>query len=147
VYVKGEKDLPREVFWEQQKHDHEHPHDHEHVHGRGLTEISESIEKAAISGTAKATAIRIFEALGEAEAEIHNTSIERVDFHEVGAVDAMVDVVCAAVGAPGRCGMGVRHWMRAAAPSSAARNPSVPAPAALKLSGCGICSRDRRSNW
>jgi hypothetical protein len=44
-------------------------------------------------------AIALFEALGRAEAKIHNTSIESVHFHEVGAVDAMVDIVCAAVGA------------------------------------------------
>jgi len=77
------------------KHEHGHPHDH----GRGLTEIREIIHKAAISETAKKTAIAIFEALGASEAKIHATSIEKVHFHEVGAVDAMVDIVCAAVGA------------------------------------------------
>ena len=93
-------------------HDHEHaagaeisragapaPHEHAHVHSRGLTEIREIISRAAISDTAKKTAIAIFEALGTAEAKIHATSIEQVHFHEVGAVDAMVDIVCAAVGA------------------------------------------------
>jgi uncharacterized protein (TIGR00299 family) protein len=100
----------------QHSHDHEHHPDHEHSsetevsragapaphkheHGRGLTEIREIIRKAAISGTAKKTAIAIFEALGTAEAKIHATSIEKVHCHEVGAVDAMVDIVCAAVGA------------------------------------------------
>src|SRR6202007_2983040 len=72
---------------------------HSHEHGRGLTEIREIIRKAAISETAKKTAVAIFEALGAAEAKIHATSIEKVHFHEVGAVDAMVDIVCAAVGA------------------------------------------------
>ena len=75
------------------------PHQREHSHGRGLTEIREIISKAAISGSAKKTAISIFEALGAAEAKIHNTAIEKVHFHEVGAVDAMVDIVCTAVGA------------------------------------------------
>jgi pyridinium-3,5-bisthiocarboxylic acid mononucleotide nickel chelatase len=78
---------------------HEHSHPHEHAHSRGLTEIREIIGKAAIKETAKRTAIAIFEALGTAEAKIHATSIEDVHFHEVGAVDAMVDIVCAAVGA------------------------------------------------
>lgn len=78
---------------------HEHSHEHSHSHGRGLTEIREIIGKSAISATAKNTAIAIFEALGAAEAKIHSTSIEKVHFHEVGAVDAMVDIVCAAVGA------------------------------------------------
>ena len=76
-----------------------HTHPHEHSHSRGLTEIREIIGKAAISDTAKTTAISIFEALGAAEAKIHATSIEKVHLHEVGAVDAMVDIVCASVGA------------------------------------------------
>ena len=70
-----------------------------HEHGRGLSEIREIISAASISEGAKETAIAIFDALGRAEAKIHNTSVESVHFHEVGAVDAMVDIVCAAVGA------------------------------------------------
>jgi len=80
-------------------HSDEHSHPHEHSHGRGLNEIREIIRKAAISEPAKKTAIMIFEALGAAEAKIHNSDIESVHFHEVGAVDAMVDIVGAAVGA------------------------------------------------
>jgi len=129
VYVGGEKELPREVYWEQKGHSHahDHPHthghDHEHVHlrehnyseskehspaaastshqhehGRGLKEIREVIRSSKIAESAKQTAIAIFETLGAAEAKIHNTDIEKIHFHEVGAVDAMVDVVCAAVG-------------------------------------------------
>jgi len=127
VWVDGEKDMPREVYWAKQEkherqhshhhdHDHEYHHDHlrssgsydsragtpppnEHSHSRGLTEIREIIGKSAISDSAKKTAVAIFEALGAAEAKIHATSIEKVHFHEVGAVDAMVDIVCASVGA------------------------------------------------
>jgi len=93
-------------------HDHQHspgpeaapagapaPHEHSPEHGRGLNEILEIIGRAPISVTASKTAVAIFEALGTAEAKIHATSIEKVHFHEVGAVDAMVDIVCAAVGA------------------------------------------------
>ena len=75
------------------------PHRRSHSHGCGLTEIKRIISAAAISDKSKKTAIAIFEALGRAEAKIHNTSIESVHFHEVGAADAMVDIVCAAVGA------------------------------------------------
>ena len=111
VWVNGEKDLPREQHWEQEHSHHPHSHDephtrshsqadeHSHDHGRGLNEIRQVISGAAISHGAKRTAIQIFAALGQAEAKIHNTSIESVHFHEVGAVDAMVDIVCAAVGA------------------------------------------------
>jgi uncharacterized protein (TIGR00299 family) protein len=75
------------------------PAPHKHSHGRGLTEIRGIISGATISEGAKKTAVAIFQALGAAEAKIHDTSIESVHFHEVGAVDAMVDIVCAAVGA------------------------------------------------
>jgi uncharacterized protein (TIGR00299 family) protein len=98
---------PEHHHGDKDHHDHEasraaphgHSHEHFHSHGRGLTEIREIIGKAGISDTAKKTAIAIFEALGTAEAKIHATSVEKVHFHEVGAVDAMVDIVCAAVGA------------------------------------------------
>ncbi len=114
VWVDGEKDAPRERHLvgkhaaEHHHHDepgHEHSHGHSHnhsnephTHGRGLVEIRGIIGEAAISAPAKQTAIAIFEALGAAEAKIHNTTAEAVHFHEVGAVDAMVDIVCAAVG-------------------------------------------------
>jgi uncharacterized protein (TIGR00299 family) protein len=134
VYASGEKDLPREVFLEQ--HGLDRPHEHSHEHGRTLTEIRHIIEKAAISSTAKATAIEIFEALGQAEAEIHNTSIDQVHFHEVGAVDAMVDIVCAAVGAES---LAVHEWV--CSPLNVGGGTvkcthgtlPVPAPATLKL--------------
>ena len=116
VWVDGEKDLPREEYWAKQdnvhhhgahEHGHQHEHSHEHSHKhhghdhphRGLSEIRRIISAAAISQSAKKTAIAIFEALGAAEAKIHNLPIEQVHFHEVGAVDAMIDIVCAAVGA------------------------------------------------
>ena len=160
VYCQGEKDLPREVFWEQQG-GHEHPHGHEHhqadarqheqrkqssragvpaprehSHARGLKEIRAIIARAAISSTAKTTAIRIFEALGAVEAEIHNTSIEKVHFHEVGALDAMVDIICAAVGAEA---LGVDEWVCSplnvggGTVKCAHGTLPVPAPATLKL--------------
>ncbi|HVI09852.1 MAG TPA: nickel pincer cofactor biosynthesis protein LarC [Candidatus Binatia bacterium] len=118
VWVDGEKDMPREEYWQKQEakphahahehhrehdheHDHAHAHDHAHDydHGRGLKEILQIISAASISESAKKTAITIFEHLGAAEAKIHSTNLENVHFHEVGAVDAMVDIVCAAVGA------------------------------------------------
>jgi hypothetical protein len=74
------------------------PVPHEHSHGRGLKEIKEIIGRAGIAESAKRTAIAMFEALGAAEAKIHDVDIEKIHFHEVGAVDAMVDIVCAAVG-------------------------------------------------
>ncbi len=175
VYAHGEKELPREVYWEQQAHKHavEHPDSpreharthshshhpraalgekhataptavfevvehtpHAHVHGRGLKEIQQIINRAPISEGARHKAVAIFQALGEAEAKVHNTNIELIHFHEVGAVDAMVDIVCAAVGAealgvdeivcsPLNVGGGIVKCAHGTLP--------VPAPATLEL--------------
>jgi uncharacterized protein (TIGR00299 family) protein len=70
-----------------------------HAHGRHLSEIKALIAASAISAQAKQTATAIFEALGAAEAKIHNVPVETIHFHEVGAVDAIVDIVCSSVGA------------------------------------------------
>jgi uncharacterized protein (TIGR00299 family) protein len=155
VYVNGKKDLPREIFSEQQGRDHsqqhapERSHEHrghthhdaghhhdDHQHGRSLNEIRRIIQKAAISNCAKRISIKIFEALGKAEAEIHNTSLDGVHFHEVGAVDAIVDIVCAAVGAES---LGIEEWVCSplnvggGTVKCAHGTLPVPAPAALKL--------------
>ena len=144
VHANGEKDLPREVFWEQQdndhahehSHGHDHSHEHRHEHGRTLRNIRKIIETAAIGSNPKRTAIKIFEALGQAEAEIHNVSIDQVHFHEVGAVDAMVDIVCAAVGAES---LEVEGWVCSplnvggGTVKCAHGTLPVPAPATLKL--------------
>src|SRR5215469_16112476 len=75
------------------------PHQHQHSHPhRGLSEIRKIISAAKISDSAKKIAISIFDALGSAEAKIHDVPVESIHFHEVGSVDAIVDIVCAAVG-------------------------------------------------
>ena len=71
---------------------------HEHHHHRGLSEIRRMIEQAELAPRVKARATQIFERLGAAEAKVHQVEIEKVHFHEVGAVDAIVDIVGAAVG-------------------------------------------------
>jgi len=74
-------------------------HTHSGGHGRALKEIRHIIGHSKTSESAKRLAISIFEKLGTAEAKIHNLPIDKIHFHEVGAVDAIVDIVCAAVGA------------------------------------------------
>jgi pyridinium-3,5-bisthiocarboxylic acid mononucleotide nickel chelatase len=111
VIVNGEEDAPRSsdpLSTHEHSHTHEHVphHEHEHKHGgakhqhgRGLIEIREIIRQAALNESAKKIAIAMFEKLGHAEAKIHNIPVEKIHFHEVGAVDALVDITCAAVGA------------------------------------------------
>ena len=78
------------------EHHHHHAHTHDHIH-RGLPEIREIILHSGITERAKKTALAIFQVLAEAEAKAHGTSIDEVHFHEVGAVDSIVDIVAAAV--------------------------------------------------
>jgi pyridinium-3,5-bisthiocarboxylic acid mononucleotide nickel chelatase len=76
-----------------------HSPGHAHAPTRGLSEILKIIAAAPISERAKQTASEIFRELGAAEAKVHNVAVDNIHFHEVGAADAIVDIVCAAVGA------------------------------------------------
>lgn len=83
-------------------HGHSHSegegHAHSHAHGhRGLPEIRKIIGCTHMSGRAKTTALHIFEILAHAEAKAHGVDIDHVHFHEVGAVDSIVDIVAVAV--------------------------------------------------
>lgn len=77
-------------------HSHSHGHEHKHEH-RGLPEILGLLDKAQMTEGARNTAVRIFEILAEAEAQAHGTTADQVHFHEVGAVDSIVDITAAAV--------------------------------------------------
>jgi len=82
-----------------EEHHHDHHHDHHHHHhgpNRELAEIRELILGSALSGPVKDRALRLFQRLGEAEAKAHGMPVERVHFHEVGAIDSIVDLVGAA---------------------------------------------------
>ncbi len=82
-------------------HSHDaHEHDPPHVHGRSLTAIRTLIQQAPLHDAVKATAIRAFELLGYSEAKIHNVPVAEIHFHEVGAVDATVDIVASTAGIP-----------------------------------------------
>lgn len=83
---------------DEQGHHHEFQEKKIHSHvNRGLLEIVEIINQAAITDQAKKLAIRIFSIIADAEAQAHGVPRERVHFHEVGAVDSIVDIVAVAV--------------------------------------------------
>ena len=134
-------------------HAHEHTHEHHEHHSheaeqqhsshghaphRSLSTILSIIQAAPLKNTVKQRASRAFQLLGEAEAAIHSIPIEEVHFHEVGAVDTIVDIVCAAAGAetlnvdrwrssPLNVGSGTVKCQHGTLP--------VPAPATLSLVG------------
>ena len=119
-------------------HAHTHEKHQHHAPHRSLSAIVEIIRSAPLTDAVKQRAIRAFQLLGEAEAAIHSVPVEKVHFHEVGAVDTIVDIVCAAVGAEA---LGVDRWL--SSPLNVGSGTvvcqhgtlPVPAPATLALLG------------
>ncbi|WP_455617778.1 nickel pincer cofactor biosynthesis protein LarC [Eisenbergiella sp.] len=106
AHTHGEKHSITEEVHDHEAHTHAHEHDkhshgehhgHHHHEHRGLKEILHIIDHAEITDGAKETACRIFRILAEAESAAHGVPAEEVHFHEVGAVDSIVDIVAAAV--------------------------------------------------
>ena len=82
-------------------HSHSHDHPHSHVHGshehRHLSEIIDLIDNADITDSARKISKEIFQLIGKAESEVHNIPIEKIHFHEISAVDSIIDIVGCAV--------------------------------------------------
>jgi uncharacterized protein (TIGR00299 family) protein len=127
------------------EHAHEHhadsPESHSstsHAPHRSLSAILAIIRSAALSETVRARSIRAFELLGDAEAAVHSIPVEKVHFHEVGAVDTIVDIVCAAAGCES---LGVDRWLASSLNVGSGTvkcqhgTLPVPAPATLALLG------------
>ena len=89
---------------------HHHPHDHAHEHGHGSTRdhrhdhprrswavIRALISSSALDDEVKRRALAVFAVLAEAEARVHGVTVDDVHFHEVGAVDSIVDIVGTAI--------------------------------------------------
>ncbi len=79
-------------------HHHDHNHEHSHDRTRHLPEIEQMILKAALPPRAEAWSLAVFRQLAVAEGAVHGISPEKVHFHEVGAVDAIVDIVGTCLG-------------------------------------------------
>ena len=76
---------------------HHHDHQHHHHHGRHLAEILGIIDATDMTDSAKALAGKMFHIVAEAESLAHHMPLEEVHFHEVGAIDSIVDIIAAAV--------------------------------------------------
>lgn len=94
VLAAGEKD---HGFIEPHEHHEHHDGHHHHAHGRHLADILALIEASELSATVKQHATAIFQDIGRAEAKVHNVPLRDVHFHEVGAVDSIVDIVGACI--------------------------------------------------
>jgi uncharacterized protein (TIGR00299 family) protein len=79
-------------------HAHSEPHAHPHTHGRSLSTIRTLIQSAPLAAPVRDRALQAFDLLGHSEAKIHHVPVEQIHFHEVGAVDAIVDIVAASAG-------------------------------------------------
>src|SRR5262245_53411076 len=122
---------------EHHHHDHEHHHHHHHHgHSRDLAQIRELIQAGDLAGPVKERAVRLFQRLGEAEAKAHGMPVDRVHFHEVGAVDSIVDLIGAAAAveylAPGRITCGPVNVGSGRVKTAHGELP-VPAPATAEL--------------
>ncbi|HYF49609.1 MAG TPA: nickel pincer cofactor biosynthesis protein LarC [Planctomycetota bacterium] len=109
--LQKEFDAPAEVGGGSHDHGHSHGHEHGHSHShsggpgsgtsvvqRSFSEIKKLIQTSALSERVKTDSLRVFTRLAEAEARVHNMDIESAQFHEVGALDSIIDIVGACVG-------------------------------------------------
>ncbi|MCP3763805.1 DUF111 family protein [Domibacillus sp. A3M-37] len=130
------------------EHQHEHSHDHHHHH-RAYKQIVEMINAANFNESVKNMSLAIFKKIGEAEGHIHGLPLEKVHFHEVGAVDSIIDIIGAAILIDQ---LGVKSIQSSAITTGSGRIRidhgiyPVPAPATLEiLKGVPIAASDIRS--
>lgn len=137
-------DVKIHVHHDHDEHEHSNEHEHYHFH-RGYSEIKDILEKSSLSDAVKKRSLSAFKLLGETEASIHGMTLEEIHFHEVGAIDSIVDIVGAFVllemlhvdrvcASPVNVGSGTVECMHGVVP--------VPAPATAKiLEGIPVFSR------
>lgn len=147
-------------------HEHEHSHSHEHEHSLGhehnhshvphshhgsrtYKQIVEAINEANFNESVANMSLAIFKKIGEAEGHIHGLPLEKVHFHEVGAVDSIIDIIGAAILIDQ---LGIESVQSSAIPTGSGHIHidhgiyPVPAPATLEiLKGVPIASNDIRS--
>ncbi len=121
---------------EEEAHDHGHHHGDEHEHGRSHRQIRELIEHSELSAFVKQHALSIFARIATAEGKIHGQPAEDVQFHEVGALDSIADIVLACVGIEalgvGKVFVSALHEGRGTIECAHGTFP-LPAPATLEI--------------
>ncbi len=113
-----------------------HHHDHGHHHGRHLSTILKLIGESGLPAAVKESASLVFQRIGEAEAAIHGIDIEKIHFHEVGAMDSIVDIAgcCLALHKLGVDGVSIRNLPQGHGTIECAHGTYPnPAPATLRL--------------
>jgi len=131
-------------------HEHNHSHEpHNHHGSRTYKQIVEAINEANINESVANMSLAIFKKIGEAEGHIHGLPLEKVHFHEVGAVDSIIDIIGAAILIDQ---LGIESVQSSAIPTGSGHIHidhgiyPVPAPATLEiLKGVPIASNDIRT--
>ena len=124
-------------------HDHDHHGHHHHHHGRNFNDIKTLIENSDLLSEVKAMSLKVFGALAEAEGKVHGKAPGEVHFHEVGAVDSIVDIVgcCLAFNKLGAEAISVSPLPTGTGTFKCQHGTyPLPAPATLEMLKCGLRS-------
>jgi len=136
VVEQGMSGLRARVDVQEHRHHPHHHGEHHHDHGRHLSTILKLIHASDLPEGVKANASTVFQRIGEAEAAIHNVDIEKIHFHEVGAMDSIIDIVgcCLALHKLGVDGVSIRSLPQGHGMIECAHGTYPnPAPATLRL--------------
>jgi len=136
VVEQGMSGVRARVEVHEHRHHPKHHGEHDHDHGRHLSTILKLIGASSLPDPVKANASAVFQRIGEAEAAIHNVDIEKIHFHEVGAMDSIIDIVgcCLALHKLGVDGVSIRSLPQGHGTIECAHGTYPnPAPATLRI--------------
>lgn len=93
VRIGGKEEESHDVHCHEHHHHHEHDHHHDHHHHTSLSDIEHIISHLPVSERVKSDAAAVYRLIAEAESSAHGKPVEEIHFHEVGALDAVADIV------------------------------------------------------